>query len=113
MNKQTLKQGEAKTLILTVTDGDGAPINLTGATLLLGVKKRKSDAAYSFSKLDVSFDKTQADQGIITVFLTNTDTDQIPGPYVGELKVTFPGAPPSTIEKSADFHITVEQAITT
>jgi hypothetical protein len=106
----TIKQGEAKTLKLTVTE-DGAVVNLTGATLFLGVKKTKADAAYAFSKDDADFGKGQADTGLIKVFLSGTDTAQPPGPYVGELKVTYPGSP-ATIEKSTDLMLIIEEAVT-
>lgn len=106
----TIKQGEAKTLTFTVTD-NGAVVNLTGATLFLGVKKKKPDAAYIFSKDDADFDKGQAAQGIITVFLTAADTAQTPGPYVGELKVSWPGNP-ARVDKSSNLALIIEEAVT-
>jgi hypothetical protein len=88
-------------------------VDLSGTTLFLGVKKRKGDAVYAFSKEDSAFDKAQAAQGIVSVFLADADTNQVPGPYAGELKVTFPGAPPATVEKSGDLALSIEQAVTT
>ena len=105
-----LKQGEAKTLTLTVKE-DGAPADLTGATLFLGVKKIKSDQEYTFSKDDEDFDKGQAAQGTVSIFLAAADTGQEPGPYVGELKVTFPGSP-QVVEKSGDLALVVQEAVT-
>jgi hypothetical protein len=107
----TLKQGEAKLLALTVTDGSGAAVNLDGCTLFLGVKKPKGED-YAFSKDHSDFNLSQAGQGIVSVFLGDTDTQQTPGPYVGELKVIFPGAAPNTVEKSGDLALTIERAVT-
>ncbi len=108
----TLKQGEAKKLDLTVTDENDAAVDLSGTTLFLGVKKKKSDADYVIFKNHSAFDLSQAAQGIVSVFLGDTDTNQTPGPYVGELKVTFPGAPPATVEKSGDLTLSIERAVT-
>jgi hypothetical protein len=107
----TLKQGEAKLLTLTVADESGAAVNLTGCTLFLGVKRPKGED-YVFSKNHSDFDLSQVAQGIVSVFLGNTDTTQTPGPYVGELKVIFPGAAPVTVEKSVDLALTIERAVT-
>ena len=108
----TIKQGEAKKLTLTVTDESGAAVDLSGCTLLLAVKRHKGEEDYAFFKEHSTFDLSQVAQGIVSVFLADTDTLQTPGPYVGELQVTFPGAPPATVEKSADLALTIERAVT-
>jgi hypothetical protein len=112
MAKVTLKQGEAKRFTLTVTDGNGAAVDLTGCSLFLAAKRHKQDAEYAFSKEHSSFDVNQAGQGIVSVFVTGADTNQVPGLYVGELKVTFPGAPPATVEKSGDLIFSIEESVT-
>ncbi len=112
MHSCTIKQGEAKKLTLTVTDETGAAVDLTGCTLFLAVKRHKGEVDYSFSKNHDAFDLSQADQGIVSVFLADSDTQQNPGPYVGELKITFPGAAPATVEKSADLALSIERAVT-
>ncbi len=55
-----IKQGEAKTITFTVKDALGTGVDLSGAALLLGVKKDKSEADYTFAKADQEFDKSQA-----------------------------------------------------
>ena len=110
MSEIILKQGEAKTLAITVKDSDGAAVDLSAATLFLGVKKAKADAAYTFSKDDADFDKTQAATGIVSVGLTETETDQDPGTYIGELKCSWTG-PPEVIDKSADFYLRIREAV--
>ncbi len=107
----TLKQGEAKLLTLTVTDESGAAVNLSGCTLFLGAKRPKGED-YAFSKDHSAFNLSQASLGIVSVFLGDTDTNQTPGPYVGELKVIFPGAAPNTVEKSGDLAMSIERAVT-
>jgi ribosomal protein S11 len=106
-----IKQGEAKTLILTVKDSGGATVDLSAATLLLGVKKSKADVAYAFSKADDDFNKDQAASGIVSVALAAADTDQAEGKYIGELKCSWTG-PPEVIDKSADFYIQIKEAVT-
>jgi hypothetical protein len=107
----TIKQGEAKTVTLTVTDQNDEAVDLTSATLFLGVKRHKSDTQYIFSRLDAAFGKGQAAQGMVSVFLAEVDTTQTPGPYVGELKAVWPGAVP-VIEKSGDITLIIEEAVT-
>ena len=77
------------------------------------VKRHKGEGDYAFSKEHGAFDLSQAAQGIVSVFLAAADTLQTPGPYVGELQVTFPGPPPATVEKSADLALTIERAVAT
>ena len=109
MSKVTIKQGEAKTLTLTVTDQSGAAINLSAATLTLGVKKAKSDTAYAITKADAAFGKTQAALGIVTVPLTAIETTLAEGTYVGELKCSWSAG--AVIEKSADFYLQIKGAV--
>lgn len=103
-----IKQGESKSLILIVKDADGAATDLTSTTLFLGIKRSKSDATYVIQKSDTDFVKEQAAQGIVTVLLTETDTVSA-GQFIGELKVLFTGG---NIEKSSDFKLTIEKAVT-
>jgi hypothetical protein len=106
-----LKQGEAKNLTLTVKTGSGGAVDLTAATLLLGVKKSAGDAAYTFFKDDAAFNKSGVAQGIVTVHLSATDTDQPEGTYIGELKCSWAG-PPAVVDKSADFYLQIKPAVT-
>ena len=85
-SKIRLKQGEAKTITLTVTRAYGMAVDLTGATLFLGVKRHKKDTAYVFSKVDADFDKTDALTGVVTVYLSAVDTNQLEDDYLGELQ---------------------------
>jgi hypothetical protein len=108
-NKLVIKQGEAKTITLTVTDALGVGVDLSGAVLLLGVKKDRSEAEYTFAKDDQEFDKSQAAAGIVSVNLSAGDTDQPEAIYIGELKCAWAGA---VVKKSQDFFLQVKRAVT-
>jgi len=110
MEKIVIKQGEAKTVTFTVKDALGAGVDLSGADLLLGVKKDKSEAEYTFSKDDEEFDKSQAADGIVSVNLSAEDTDQPEATYIGELKCAWDGP---VIKKSEDFFLHFKRAVTT
>jgi hypothetical protein len=109
MERITIKQGEAKTITFTVKDAAGAAVNLTAATLLLGVKKDKGDTAYAFSKEDAAFNKGQAALGIVSVNLTAADTNQPEGTYIGEFKCAWAGP---VVQKSEDFYFQIKRAVT-
>jgi ribosomal protein S11 len=109
MEKMVIKQGEAKTITFTVKDAQGTGVDLSAATLLLGVKKDKSEAEYTFAKTDQEFDKSQAASGIVAVNLSAADTDQAEATYIGELKCAWAGP---VIKKSEDFFLQVKGAVT-
>ena len=110
MGKIILKQGEAKTLTITVKDDDGAAVDLSAATLTLGVKEAKTDTAYTIEKDDDDFIKTLAASGIISVDFTEEDTDLAEGTYIGELKCAWSAG--AVINKSEDFFLQVKRAVT-
>jgi hypothetical protein len=103
-----LKQGEKKNIVFQVKDADGQLMDLSSATCFLGVKSRKSDTSYVFSKNDTSFNKSNAALGEVSVLLSDTDTSTA-GRLFAELKVTFGDG---TIEKSTDFFLYIEQSVT-
>jgi hypothetical protein len=84
-------------------------VDLSEATLLLGVKKDKSEAACIFSKADEQFDKSQAANGIVSVNLSAADTGQPEATYIGELKCSWTGP---VIKKSEDFFLQIKRAVT-
>ena len=109
MEKMVIKQGEAKTITFTVKDALGSGVDLSGAALLLGVKKDKSDTEYTFAKDDQDFDKSQAAEGVVSVNLSADDTDQPEATYIGELRLSWTGP---VIKKSEDFFLQVKRAVT-
>ncbi len=108
-NKLVVKQGEAKTITFTVKNPLGTGVDLAGAALLLGVKKDKSEADYTFAKADEEFDKSQAANGLVSVNLSAADTDRPEATYIGELKCTWAGP---VIKKSEDFFLQIKRAVT-
>lgn len=106
-----IKQGEAKTLTLTITDEDtGEAVDLSGATLYLVVKRQKSDTTPILARLDAALGKGQAAVGIVTFAITKTESNIEPGPLYGELRMTWPGGPES-IDKTKDFQIFIDTAV--
>jgi hypothetical protein len=103
-----LKQGEAKPLNLTVTDEHGRAVDLTGATLFLGVKRHKEDEDYLISKANNVFNVESAALGKVSVPLSAEDTYHAPGRLVGELKVTFHNL---EILKSNEINIVIEKSV--
>lgn len=110
MSTVTLKAGEAKTIRFTVTDSDGAAVDLSSTTLSFTVKKRKSsDVSADIAKVNGNFDKTQAASGIVDVDISSGDSNLPAASYVGELKITFSAA---CIDKSADITFVIQAAVT-
>lgn len=108
-NSISLKQGEAKTVTITVKNSSGQAVDLTGCTLFFGMKRLVGDTTLAVSKADADMDKSQASQGIVGLFFNSGDTNREPQEYWGELKMSFPGG---DIEKSKAFKIKIEPAIT-
>jgi hypothetical protein len=109
MSKLTIKQGEAKTITFTVKGAAGVAVNLSAATLTLGIKKAKSDTAYSITKADADFNKALAATGIVSVNFTEANTNLPEGTYVGELKCSWTAG--AVINKSTDFYIQIKGAV--
>jgi hypothetical protein len=108
-NKLVIKQGEAKTITFTVKDALGTGVDLSGAALILGVKRDRAEVDYAFGKTDQEFDKSQAASGIVSVMLSAADTDQPEAIYIGELKCAWAGP---VIKKSEDFFLQIRRAVT-
>lgn len=80
--------GDYKTLVITVRNSDGDPVNITGATV-------KWQAARSLGKASVISKTTSSGislndptNGIFTVTLNHSDTDSLSGIYHHEAEVT-------------------------
>ena len=98
-----LKSGEAKTLKFTYKE-NGVARDMTGATFAFVVKENKNDVAYTISKVDADFDKTDIVTGIVRVTLTRTNLDITPKLYVGEIRAYFSD---SAIDLSQDIAMTI------
>lgn len=98
MVKLEILQGAADTLPFRINDEKTRrPLDLTGATFLLWMKRSPEDAEPVFVKEDANFNKTAAASGYVTTFLTAYDTYRDPWIYIGELKITLPANPDGNI----------------
>ena len=61
------------------------------------------------SKVDADFNKSQAADGIVKVFLTSVDTSQTPGDYYAELRAAWTGG--NVIKNEEDIILNIEQAL--
>jgi len=109
MTTYTLKRKEAKTITFTITDDDGAAVDVSSATQTFEMKKQNSLNAESVVTIaDGDFTKTQATSGIISCVLTSTHTDRV-GSFIGELETVFNS---TNIDKSDNIYINIEDAVT-
>lgn len=61
-------RGSSRTLALTVTDGEGDPVNLTGGRIIMTVKCRISDSEVLFQK--------DSDEGAAEIEITNASSGE-------------------------------------
>ena len=109
MPEINLKRGEAKTLTFTVKDRtSGAVVDLSNATMTFSVKTSKAVGTTTIQRTGTAFGTADASKGIVTLNLTESDTDINPLTYVSELKTRFG----STIsDKSADIDFIIGTAV--
>lgn len=103
----SLKKGEAKTLKFAYKENDVAK-DMTGATFSFVIKDNKNDVAYTVSKSDGDFDKTDIATGILRVTLTKTDLKITSKIYVGEIRAYFSD---SAIDLSSDIEIKIKAPV--
>lgn len=103
----SIKTGEAKNINFEIKE-NGTPLDLSSAQLTFGVKRRKTDIAFVIIKYDGDFDKTNAANGIVSLFLEANDTNQNPGIYTGEIKISFSSG---LVLKTEDIGIVIEKSV--
>lgn len=103
-----LKRGEAKRITFTVTDISGDIVDLTGVNPTFKAKFDKTLPAVLFTKTSGDFVLTYAQEGVISVNLTEIDTNGA-GDYIGEIKLEFNV---NSIDKSKDISICITEAVT-
>ena len=86
----TFVAGDDITLTITATDQDGDAIDLTGASITWGLKKKLSDSSVTLTKSTggSGVTITNATSGIFTVALDAADTTGLSGDYIHESKIT-------------------------
>ena len=91
----TIKQGTTWTQTLEYQDGDGTPIDLSGATLRAQVRADIADRAPGTPLLDLSTGDgiTNTSGGVITLTVDAATTEALPaGTYRWDLEATEAGA---------------------
>ena len=86
MTKQDVEiyRGDNRTFKVTVKDGDGNAVNITGASIIFSVKEKIGDTGYNFQKKntaagggDSQIKITDAVNGIYEVYIVPTDTQTL------------------------------------
>ncbi|MFO7935725.1 MAG: hypothetical protein R6U78_16800, partial [Bacteroidales bacterium] len=103
-----LKQGEAKTVTFTIRDSSNALVDCSSASVQFAIKLDKGDLTYKVNKSDSSFTKTNAANGVLTLVLNATDTNQLADDYIGELYLWTSA---TNKDKSDDITVTIEEAV--
>ena len=102
MTDFTMFQGDTKTLEFTVKDGDGAVVDLTGATSIRwNLARRVSSAAIITKDLDSGITVIDAANGRFDVSLTSADTENLSGRYYHEAEVIDASGDVATVETGA------------
>ena len=94
----TVPKGDTYTTQLVCEDETGTAINLTGATVKFGVKKKANDPDLKALILK-NCTLTDPVNGIATLTLTSDDTNRNPGVYAWQLKVIGSGGAVSTCDE--------------
>jgi len=81
----SLLKGEEKTITITYEDS----LDVSSATMTFAMKYDLDDSTALVTKAHGDFDMTDAATGIITFDLSDSDTDQDPGIYLGEVRAVF------------------------
>ena len=85
----TFVAGDDTTLTITAKDKDGVVVDLSGATIVWGVKKRLDNASTEFTKSTGSgITITDATNGVFVVSIDAADTTNLSGYYFHESKIT-------------------------
>lgn len=103
-------QGETKTLELTVTNADGDPVNLTGATVYFTVKASRDGSALieKDSGTPAEAQITDAANGEAEIYLVASDTSSLDaGSYVYDVWVVLSGGARHQVIDPSTFEITV------
>jgi len=91
-------RGDSKTYEITVTDSIGSPVNITGSSQVMTVKKKDTDEDDEavISKEGVI---TDAQSGQFEIRLTSTDSAVNPDNYIFDIQITLAGGEKYTLIK--------------
>jgi len=108
-NSLEVYRGETKTLNLTVKDGAGNLVDLTGSTLYFTVKKREAERDCVIQK--ISSDTAQieiaspATRGTAEIFLYPSDTNIDPGKYRFDIWIVLPSGARHVVVRPSIFEV--------
>ena len=88
MSENTIVQGNDVILKYTVTDQDGAPVNLTLSTIKWAIKKTAEDNPALSKQTGSGISITNATGGIFQVTLNATEQAELLGKYIMEAMIT-------------------------
>lgn len=78
-----IRQGDPRTITITVEDGDGDPVDLSAASWLSTVRESPTSAA----GVDLAIDASQGATGVLRLALTGAQSRTLsPGPVVGDVE---------------------------
>ena len=105
----TMKIGEGKWLTFTITR-NGEILDLSSATLKLGVKESYDDTSYLIEKDTADFDVSQAALGIVAANITATDSAALSaGNYLLELRTIITAD--TDVDKSDTYILRIERSV--
>ena len=107
-SKRIIKRGDTPTFKFTITDKDGAAVDLTNITsITFAAKQRLSDAnADAIFSLPCTVDAPATD-GKCRVTLSTTDTDNV-GTFRAEVQIIFTSA---AVLTAGQFDLVIEQDV--
>lgn len=94
----TIKRGNTLPITVTITDANGAPVDLTGATVYFTAKTAESDTDATDNNAAITKDVTEhvdesgaasAEDGISTIVLDADDTTINPANYYYDITVKY------------------------
>ncbi len=90
--------GDDKTLVVSVRDTEGSPVDVTGATVRWRAARSANKTADIIKKTGGSgITLSDPTQGEITITLNAADTDSLKGTFYHECQVTFASGLLSTV----------------
>ena len=92
--------GDTLRITETITEPDGSPKNLTGATVEWAVARYATESpVLDASDADVTLDVTDAAAGIVTVAVAADVTADMNGEYIHEFRVTDQAGDQDTVTR--------------
>jgi len=105
----SIYEGEDKTWDVTLTDGSGDPIDITGYTFLFVVKSKISDEDDAAIIKKVITSHSDPTHGVTQIIIVEAETEDINGKYVYDFQMEDLAGLRTVLLKKAKF--TIEQRV--